>query len=274
MCQCSLCGREILDHIESRFCVYCNSTFHRSCITEHFYHNKYCPACKERMSLLSMCYGLPSEHVMNKKPISREVTRIKVSTFDTIVSTRLSKKADFTEELNSNMPGKKIKIKCKKKKRPLGLAITAMSWLFLALLRLFLSAIEFLMHVSYIDRFPLILFFLTNFWALLLIAAGYELWKGKAKSLDSIPIVVIVYFLCYFQYYPIHNLGYWVILFLLSILVLIIVPWVCLTKPEIKEYFGTDEKDNNDKTYHGSSPPTNLVQEIMRDLDSDYQRFK
>ena len=42
----------------------------------------------------------------------------------------------------------------------------------------------------------------------------------------------------------------------------------------ILQYLGTEEKDNYDKTHHGSSPPTNLVQEIMRDLDSDYQRFK
>ncbi|MBU7044752.1 MAG: hypothetical protein HXS47_14260 [Theionarchaea archaeon] len=77
MSQCSLCGGEILDRNDARYCVYCNSTFHRSCIIEHFYRNKYCPVCNKKMSLIFMRYGLPPEPSVKKKVIPSEIRKPK-----------------------------------------------------------------------------------------------------------------------------------------------------------------------------------------------------
>jgi peptide/nickel transport system permease protein len=55
-----LCGREIADGAESLYCRHCNAVFHRSCIIEHFYYNRFCPVCKEKISFVDMRYGEPS----------------------------------------------------------------------------------------------------------------------------------------------------------------------------------------------------------------------
>ncbi len=75
MARCSLCGGEILDRSDSRYCVYCNSTYHRSCIIEHFYRNKYCPVCNKAMSLIFMRYGLPPEPAVKKRSIPKEIRK-------------------------------------------------------------------------------------------------------------------------------------------------------------------------------------------------------
>lgn len=75
MSQCSLCGGEILDRSDSRYCVYCNSTFHRSCIIEHFYRNKYCPVCNKKMSLLFMRYGEPPQPKVKKRSLPTEIRK-------------------------------------------------------------------------------------------------------------------------------------------------------------------------------------------------------
>lgn len=77
MSQCSLCGGEILDRSDSRYCVYCNSTFHRGCIVDHFYRNKYCPVCNKKMSLIFMRYGGPPEPVIKKRPMPKEIRKPK-----------------------------------------------------------------------------------------------------------------------------------------------------------------------------------------------------
>lgn len=77
MSRCSLCGGEILDRSDSRYCVYCNSTFHRSCINEHFYRNKYCPVCNKKMSLIFMRYGSPHEPAVKKRPVPAEIRKPK-----------------------------------------------------------------------------------------------------------------------------------------------------------------------------------------------------
>ena len=77
MVRCSLCGGEILDRSDSRYCVYCNSTYHRSCIIEHFYRNKYCPVCNKKMSLIFMRYGLPPEPAVPKRPVPKEIRKPK-----------------------------------------------------------------------------------------------------------------------------------------------------------------------------------------------------
>lgn len=77
MNRCSLCGGEILDRTDSRYCVYCNSTFHRGCIIDHFYRNKYCPVCNKPMSLIFMRYGLPPESAIKKRAMPKEIRRPK-----------------------------------------------------------------------------------------------------------------------------------------------------------------------------------------------------
>ena len=77
MSRCKLCGGEILDRSDSRYCVYCNSTFHRSCIIEHFYRNKYCPVCNKKMSLIFMRYGEPQEPTIKKRSIPTEIRKPK-----------------------------------------------------------------------------------------------------------------------------------------------------------------------------------------------------
>jgi hypothetical protein len=57
--------------------VYCNSTFHRSCIIEHFYRNKYCPVCNKKMSLIFMRYGLPPEPSVKRKVVPTEIRKPK-----------------------------------------------------------------------------------------------------------------------------------------------------------------------------------------------------
>ena len=59
MSRCNLCGGNISDRNDSRFCVYCNSTFHKGCITKHFYSEKSCPVCRVKMSLMFMRRGFP-----------------------------------------------------------------------------------------------------------------------------------------------------------------------------------------------------------------------
>lgn len=77
MSQCSLCGGEILDRSDSRYCVYCDSTFHRGCIVDHFYRNKYCPVCNKKMSLIFMRYGEPPEPAIKKRPIPPDIRKPK-----------------------------------------------------------------------------------------------------------------------------------------------------------------------------------------------------
>jgi len=55
---CTLCEREIRDN--SVYCERCNATFHRACIVEHLYSNRFCPACREKLSLIDLQYGEPS----------------------------------------------------------------------------------------------------------------------------------------------------------------------------------------------------------------------
>jgi len=79
MSRCNLCGGKISDRNDSRFCVHCNSTFHKGCITKHFYHNKYCPVCNEKMSLLFMRRGFPP--VVKEEPAPREATKAEVPSY-------------------------------------------------------------------------------------------------------------------------------------------------------------------------------------------------
>ncbi|MBU7033266.1 MAG: hypothetical protein HXS53_12100 [Theionarchaea archaeon] len=57
--------------------MYCNSTFHRSCIIDHFYRNKYCPVCNKKMSLIFMRYGLPPEPSVRRKVVPAEIRKPK-----------------------------------------------------------------------------------------------------------------------------------------------------------------------------------------------------
>ena len=77
MSRCRLCGGEIQDRSDSRYCVYCNSTFHRECITDHFYQNKYCPVCNRKMSLIFMRIGEPPEPISKKREVPLEIRRPK-----------------------------------------------------------------------------------------------------------------------------------------------------------------------------------------------------
>jgi hypothetical protein len=77
MSQCSLCGGEILDRSDSRYCVHCQATFHRSCIIDHFYRNKYCPVCNKKMSLLFMRFGEPPQPTSKKRPLPHEIRKPK-----------------------------------------------------------------------------------------------------------------------------------------------------------------------------------------------------
>ncbi|MGC1120210.1 MAG: hypothetical protein WBA22_03870 [Candidatus Methanofastidiosia archaeon] len=77
MSQCSLCGGEILDRSDSRYCVHCQATFHRSCIIDHFYRNKYCPVCNKKMSLIFMRFGEPPQPTSKKRPLPREIRKPK-----------------------------------------------------------------------------------------------------------------------------------------------------------------------------------------------------
>ncbi len=64
-----------MDRSDSRYCVYCNSTFHRSCIIDHFYQNKYCPVCSKKMSLIFMRYGEPPQPKIKKREIPKEIRK-------------------------------------------------------------------------------------------------------------------------------------------------------------------------------------------------------
>jgi hypothetical protein len=66
-----------LDRSDARYCVYCNSTFHRSCIIEHFYRNKYCPVCNKKMSLIFMRYGEPPRPTVRKRAVPEEIRKPK-----------------------------------------------------------------------------------------------------------------------------------------------------------------------------------------------------
>lgn len=238
MSRCSLCGGEILDRRDSRFCVYCNSTFHRSCIIEHFFHNKYCPVCKEKMSFLFMRYGSPSKPAIDEKPSAKKVgTTITPSTND-LIPARPSKDADFTEELDSSISGKNMTIKSKTKKRPSELIIIVIPWLFLALLELFLSAIEIWSPPwQSFDVFSLIFFLSANFATFLLIIACYGLWRGIVGSLNA---AIISTTLCFG--YPatllssleVDRISLYLGLFMV---LLLLTPWAYLIKLEVREYF-------------------------------------
>ncbi len=56
---CMLCSTEITDRKDSLYCGHCHVTFHRSCIVEHFYYNRFCPVCKKKISFIDMHYGEP-----------------------------------------------------------------------------------------------------------------------------------------------------------------------------------------------------------------------
>ena len=66
-----------MDRSDSRYCVYCNSTFHRGCITDHFYRNKYCPVCNKHMSLIFMRIGEPPEPSVKKREVPSEIRKPK-----------------------------------------------------------------------------------------------------------------------------------------------------------------------------------------------------
>jgi hypothetical protein len=51
---CGLCRKEIEDPDESLYCGHCHAAFHRGCLMEHFYYNRFCPACKEKLSFIDM----------------------------------------------------------------------------------------------------------------------------------------------------------------------------------------------------------------------------
>jgi peptide/nickel transport system permease protein len=58
---CALCRKEIEDPDESLYCGHCHAVFHRSCLMEHFYYNRFCPACREKLSFIDMHFGFPPE---------------------------------------------------------------------------------------------------------------------------------------------------------------------------------------------------------------------
>lgn len=58
MSECALCGRKIKER-ESLYCGYCNSIFHRACILQHFYYNRFCPVCKREIAWVDLHYGEP-----------------------------------------------------------------------------------------------------------------------------------------------------------------------------------------------------------------------
>ena len=68
---CTLCGKEI-KKTDSLYCGYCNAVFHRACIMDHFYYNRFCPSCKKNLSYLDMRYGEPARQ---REPV-KEYTEV------------------------------------------------------------------------------------------------------------------------------------------------------------------------------------------------------
>ncbi|MBU7037490.1 MAG: hypothetical protein HXS52_06135 [Theionarchaea archaeon] len=66
-----------MDRSDSRYCVHCQATFHRSCVIDHFYRNKYCPVCNKKMSLIFMRFGEPPQSTMKKRSLPNEIRKPK-----------------------------------------------------------------------------------------------------------------------------------------------------------------------------------------------------
>ncbi|KYK36377.1 MAG: ABC transporter permease subunit [Theionarchaea archaeon] len=64
--RCTLCSEKMKDRTDSLYCGYCHAVFHRSCIIEHFYYNRFCPACKKKLSFIDMRYGSPPKPRLEK----------------------------------------------------------------------------------------------------------------------------------------------------------------------------------------------------------------
>jgi peptide/nickel transport system permease protein len=60
---CRLCEKEISD-TSFLSCRYCSTTYHRGCIVEHLYDNRFCPACKREISLFDLH---DREHISRKE---------------------------------------------------------------------------------------------------------------------------------------------------------------------------------------------------------------
>ncbi len=70
---CTLCGRNIEKRTDSLYCGHCNAVFHRSCLMEHYYYNRFCPACKLDISFVDMRYGEPPQLHQSTQSIQSEV---------------------------------------------------------------------------------------------------------------------------------------------------------------------------------------------------------
>ena len=59
--KCGLCSREIEERSDTLYCRYCKTVFHRGCIIEHFYYNRFCPSCNREITFVDMRYGKPPQ---------------------------------------------------------------------------------------------------------------------------------------------------------------------------------------------------------------------
>ncbi len=57
--KCGLCGGTVGS--DSLYCSHCNTVFHRGCIMDHFYYNRFCPVCKKNLSYIDLYYGKPPQ---------------------------------------------------------------------------------------------------------------------------------------------------------------------------------------------------------------------
>lgn len=72
--QCSLCEREITENDVS--CESCHAGFHRSCLMEHLYYNRFCPVCGKGMSFAELYYReLPPLHAVAEWPVPKEIRK-------------------------------------------------------------------------------------------------------------------------------------------------------------------------------------------------------
>lgn len=65
--KCRLCGGET-DRRDSLYCGFCHAVFHRNCIVDHFYYNRFCPECKRKISFIDLQYGEPPELAQKLAP--------------------------------------------------------------------------------------------------------------------------------------------------------------------------------------------------------------
>ena len=58
---CRICGKRI-EVTDSLSCRFCRAVFHRACIVDHLYEDRFCPVCNNEISLIDLAYGESPEY--------------------------------------------------------------------------------------------------------------------------------------------------------------------------------------------------------------------